>query len=130
MNQGLRRWRFFLSIVILFTLFVFNNNVVSANTPNLLLSVDDSYTVSLLHMNGVDGSTTFTDESGKSWTAKGNAQIDTAGSRFGGASALFDGSGDYMELPDHEDFNVGSGDFTVDFWFRKNANGTGCTKRL
>lgn len=66
MNQGLRRWRFFLSIVVLFTLFVFNNNIVSANTPNLLLSVDDSYTVSLLHMNGVDGSTAFTDESGKS----------------------------------------------------------------
>ncbi len=88
------------------------------------MAVDDSYTVSLLHMDGSDTSTTFTDESGKTWTANGNAQIDTAQSKFGGASGLFDGAGDYIDTPDHADFDVGSGDFTVDFWFKKNTNGT------
>jgi Concanavalin A-like lectin/glucanases superfamily len=78
----------------------------------------DAYTKILLHMNGSDGSTTFTDQSGKSWAANGNAQIDTAQSKFGGASGLFDGAGDWIDTPDHADFNVGSGDWTVDFWFR------------
>lgn len=52
--------------------------------------------VSLLHFDGADASTTFTDEAGNTWTAHGNAQIDTAQSMFGGASGLFDGTGDYL----------------------------------
>ena len=79
----------------------------------------------LLHMNGADASTTFTDEntagSAHTWTARGNAQVDTADSKFGGASALFDGTGDYIDTPDHADFNLGAGDFTIDFWFKINA---------
>src|SRR5689334_6463249 len=50
------------------------------------VDVDDSYTKALLHFNGSDGSTTFTDESGKTWSVNGDAQIDTAQSEFGGAS--------------------------------------------
>jgi hypothetical protein len=87
------------------------------------MAVDDTYTKALLHMDGTDASTTFTDESGKTWTAYGTAQIDTAQSKFGGASVLFDGNSDYITTPDHADFAVGSGDFTIDFWFKKNANG-------
>lgn len=78
----------------------------------------DSYTKSLLHFNGSDASTTFTDEAGKTWTAYGNAQLDTAQKKFGTASGLFDGTGDYIDTLDSEDFNVGSGDFTIDFWVR------------
>lgn len=83
----------------------------------------DEYVSSLLHMNGADASTTFTDETGKTWTASGNAQIDTAQYKFGGASGLFDGTGDYVTTPDHADFDVGSGEFTLDMWFRLNAVG-------
>ena len=85
-------------------------------TPADPVIARDSYTKSLLHMNGTNGSTTFTDETGKVWTAHGNAQISTAQSKFGGSSGLFDGTGDYIDTPDHEDFNVGSGDFTGDCW--------------
>lgn len=86
------------------------------------MAVDDSYTVALLHMNGSDASTTFTDESGKTWTATGNAQIDTAQSKFGGASGLFDGTGDYISTSDHADFDF-PGDFTIDFWLRLSSTG-------
>jgi len=75
----------------------------------------------LLHMDGTDGSTTFTDSTGKTVTANGNAQIDTAQSKLGGASVLFDGDGDYLSLADSDDWNFGSGDFTVDFWVNFNA---------
>ena len=85
------------------------------------MPVDDNYTVSLLHFNGADASTTFTDESGKAWTANGNAQIDTAQSVFGGASGLFDGTGDYITTPDSADFDVAGGNFTVDLWVRFNS---------
>lgn len=46
-------------------------------------------------MDGADAATTFTDSetTPKTVTANGNAQIDTAQSKFGGASALFDGTG-------------------------------------
>jgi hypothetical protein len=74
-------------------------------------------------MNGVNGSTTFTDETGKTWTAAGNANISTAQSKFGGASGIFDGAGDYVNTSDHADFDVGNSNFTVDAWFRKAANG-------
>lgn len=90
------------------------------------MAVDDIYTVALLHMNGTDASTTFTDESGKTWTASGNAQIDTAQSKFGGASALFDGAGDFISTPDSDDwlFDAGSNSnaWTIDFWVRFNGD--------
>jgi hypothetical protein len=86
----------------------------------------DTYTKSLLHFNGEDGATTFPDEVGKIWTAHGNVQIDASQSVFGGASALFDGSGDYLSTPDHADFNFGADDFTVDFRVRFAASGFQC----
>lgn len=75
----------------------------------------------LLHFNGSDGSNAFTDDAGKTVSAYGNAQIDTAQSKFGGASALFDGSGDYLSIPDSDDFYFSTGDFTIDFWIRFNS---------
>ena len=77
----------------------------------------------LLHANGADGSTIFTDssDSGHTVAANGDAQIDTAQSKFGGASGLFDGTGDYLSIPDSADWDFGSGDFTIDFWIRFNA---------
>ena len=87
------------------------------------MAVDDENTVALLHMDGADASTTFTDESGKTWTAANYAQIDTAQYKFGGASGLFDGTGDYITTGDSADWDIGSGNFTIDFWYRPNALG-------
>jgi hypothetical protein len=74
----------------------------------------------LLHMDGSDGSTTFADNSPspRTMTANGNAQIDTAQSKFGGASGLFDGSGDWVSTPSNAAFNFGTGDFTIECWAR------------
>lgn len=47
-------------------------------------------------------------------TINGNPQItDTA--KFSQAG-FFDGTGDYLTVPDSDDWNFGSGDFTIDFW--------------
>jgi hypothetical protein len=78
----------------------------------------DAYTVLCLHCDGVDASTSFPDSAlaPHAVTAVGNAQVDTAQSKFGGASALFDGTGDYLTLDGSADFAFGTGDFTIDFW--------------
>lgn len=52
--------------------------------------------VSLLHFDGSNGSTTFTDQTGKTWTGSGNAQIDTSVVKFGTGSLKLDGSGDFI----------------------------------
>lgn len=73
-------------------------------------------TSALLHMDGTNGSTTFADETGKVWTAAGGAQISTAQSKFGGASAAFNGTSSRITTPSHADFGFGSGDYTVEGW--------------
>jgi len=86
----------------------------------------------MLHADGVDGGTTFTDSSSSAQTvtANGNAQLDTAQKQFGTASALFDGTGDFLSIGDSEDWNFGTGDFTIDFWIRFNATEAGATDTL
>ncbi len=74
----------------------------------------------LFHFNGTDGSTTFTDSSSSphTLTAAGNAQLDTAQSKFGSASLLLDGTGDSIFEAGSADYALGTGDFTFDFWVR------------
>jgi hypothetical protein len=89
------------------------------------MSYDLNYSsVSLLmHADGANASTTFTDSSSspKTITATGNAQISTAQSKFGGASAYFDGTGDYLSTPSNAAFQFGTGDFTIEFWTRASS---------
>ncbi len=89
---------------------------------------NDALTKVLLHFDGSDASTTFTDSnaggSAHTWTAAGNAQLDTAIVKFGTAAGLFDGTGDWITTPDSADFTLGAGDFTIDCWFNR-AGGDG-----
>jgi hypothetical protein len=85
-----------------------------------LIGGNDNFTKLLLHCD-----TPFLDASTnpKTVTPVGNAQIDTSESKFGGASLLLDGSGDYLSTPDSADWDFGSGDFTIDLWVRMNVLG-------
>lgn len=81
----------------------------------------------LLPMDGANGSTTFTDESNNSLTvtANGNAQISTTQSKFGGASAAFDGTGDYLTVSSSSAGTFGLDDFTVECWVYRSTSSTG-----
>jgi hypothetical protein len=57
----------------------------------------------------------------KTVTANGNAQVSTAQNKFGSASALFDGTGDYLSVATNTDFGFGTGDFTIEGWFYKTS---------
>ena len=77
----------------------------------------------LLHCDGSNGSTTFTDNSPtpKTVTANGGAQISTAQSKFGGSSMYLTGAGSYLSTPSVPDLLFGSGDFTAEAWVRPSA---------
>jgi hypothetical protein len=89
----------------------FDHDPTAGNDANCLL---------LLHMDGADASTAFTDSSSaaRACTANGNVQIDNAQSVFGGTSALFDGTGDFISLADNAAWTF-AGDFTLECrgWF-------------
>jgi hypothetical protein len=88
-------------------------------------------TVLLLHMDGANGSTTFTDSSANEHTvtSNGNAAISTTESKFGGASGDFTGYGDNVQVTptDPEMFAYGTGDFTIEGWIYPTAPDPGTT---
>ena len=70
----------------------------------------DSYTKSCLHFQN------------RVWTFAGTAQIDTAQKPFAtGGSLLLDGDSDYLATANSADFDFGTGDWTIDFWIRRNG---------
>lgn len=70
----------------------------------------------LLHFDGENNSTTFTDSSGNSVSvvAYDGAAISTAESKFGGASAGF--SGNYAQASGLSSWDAGTEPFTLEFW--------------
>ena len=74
--------------------------------------------VTLLHFNGSNASTTITDESGRTWTVAGNAQLSTAQKQFGTASLLLDGTGDWVNATADAVYAFGTNDFTIECFVR------------
>ena len=72
----------------------------------------------LLRGNGANGGTTFTDSSLNAFTVTrfGNAQISTAQSKYGGSSMLFDGTGDYLTIPNNSAIDLIGSPFTIEAW--------------
>jgi len=46
----------------------------------------------------------------------GDAKVSTAAGRYSLASLAFDGTGDFLTIPYNQNFNFGTGDFTVECW--------------
>lgn len=80
----------------------------------------DAYTKLLLHFDGADAGTVFTDSGATTHAATiaGNVQTDTAYKKFGTASGLFDGTGDFITYPDHADWTLGTAEFAMDSWVK------------
>ena len=104
-----------------------NSEAVNTQTYTYIIG-NDSYTVSLLHMDGTNGSTTFTDSAaggaGHTWTAAGASgtvpTISTTTAKFG-QSGYFTGTfavanQGRISTPYSSDFDFGAGDWTIDWW--------------
>ena len=74
--------------------------------------------VLLIHFDGSDGGTTFTDVIGHTVSPVGSAQISTATAEFGGASGFFSNpsGGAYLTVPNSLDWDLTSGDSTLEMW--------------
>jgi len=85
----------------------------------------DDEALFISHFDGEDGATDFTDSSFYPHTINtvGSPVKTTTYQQFGTASVNFDGAS-YLSIPNHADFQLGSGDFTIDFQARDNI-GTG-----
>jgi len=90
---------------------------------------NDQYTKILLHMDGANGGTSFPDVnvggSAHTWTAHSATTV-TSGQKFGTAIM----QSPYIDTPAHADFNLGSSDWTIDFWFDSLALGNGTGRYL
>lgn len=74
----------------------------------------------LLHCDGSNGSTTITDSSPtpKTVTCYGGAELSTTSPKIGSASLSFtSASSSYATVSHASDFNFGSGNFTIEFWY-------------
>ena len=74
-----------------------------------------------IHSNDADGSTTFIDSSFSNHTISytGDVHHETDQAKFGISSIYFDGTGDYLSIPDSDDWTFGTEDFTIDFWIKR-----------
>lgn len=91
----------------------YSSGVAFAPHPNLLL-----------HMDGTNGSTTFTDSSNLAATVtnNGSATVSTTSPKFGTGSGSFDGS-NYLSLGGQSAYAFGSADFTIEGWFNPTGSG-------
>lgn len=92
-------------------------------------AVDPYFTsnvVLLLRGDGANAGTTFTDSSvkAKTFTVTGSAQTSTTQVKFGSSSIYLNGSGSYLQTTSAVSDFVLAGDFTIEFWAWKPANGT------
>jgi hypothetical protein len=60
----------------------------------------------------------------------GNAQIDTTTKKYGTGSMEFDGTGDWLIVPDSPDLKLGTGNFTIEFWVYLASGDTGSNRGL
>ena len=91
-------------------------------TPSSFAFIEDDNTKVLLHFDGTNGDTTTVDGYGSrtssavNVTLTDNAHISTDQAQFGSTSVELDGTNDAVD-PDHGNLNIGSGDFTIEFWY-------------
>lgn len=72
----------------------------------------------LLHCDGTNGSTTFTDVIGHAVTANGAASLTTADKMFGTASADLSGASSYLSVAHAADLTMGTGDHTIEAYVK------------
>lgn len=103
---------------------------IAGQIGKIKASGNDAYTTLLVHCDGSNGATTFSDVSASANTLTANgATVSTSDPRFGTGCALFDGSSAYIAVPRVSGLILGSGDFTIDAWFNR-AGGDGTVRTV
>lgn len=85
----------------------------------------DAFTKLMLHMDGADSGTVFTDSeiTPKAVTANGGAVTTTLNPHFSQTGLFVSATNSYLSIPDSADWVLGSGDFTIEAWVYPTAVG-------
>jgi len=80
----------------------------------------------LCHFDSINSDGRFIDNSINNFTitSSGGAGLSTSQYKFGGASAYFDGVGDYLTIPNNTAFNLSGGSYTIECWIYPYGNYT------
>jgi hypothetical protein len=116
--------------------YLFNTQLSDANVlavhnaaaTRMNVSGEFAKTVLLLHFDGADGSTTCTDNSVYNFnvTANGTAALSTSSKQFGTASLNLDGGPNtWLSIGASGALNLGTRNFTMEFWFKIPAGASG-----
>ena len=101
--------------------------------------VSDSDTLLLIQSEAGDGNTTFTDSSSHNHSVSATVLVgggsndihhETDKSKFGNSSVFFDGSGDFLQIPNHQSFDWGTNNFTIEAWVYLTGYSTNYYKSL
>jgi len=84
----------------------------------------DANTALLLHFDGTAGSAAFPAATGQTVSVTGSVAVNNSVSKFSGSGG-FNGSSSYLTVPDSADWNLGTSNFTVDWWEYRTANNAG-----
>ena len=106
---------------------IFNDILYNYSSGNLI-PISDPYfslVVALLHFDGANGATTFTDQKGHTFTAFGTSALSTSTPKYGTAALSTGDNSSSIEAPTSPDWNMGSGDFTIEGWIRVSDISTG-----
>lgn len=71
---------------------------------------------SLLHFDGPDGSTVFTDQKGLIWSSLGGAVLNGSNARFGSAALACNGTSGALQTS--SSLALGTNDFTIEGWLK------------
>ena len=94
-------------------------------TTVLASGVIDSIDSDFVNINGKSlGFVTLQDRTGKTVFANGNAKLSQSIKKFGTASLVLDGTGDFINVASQPDFAFGTDDFCVEAWVYPTASGT------
>lgn len=82
-------------------------------------------TALLLHFDGTNGGSTFTDSSSfaRTMTKTGTPTTNTSGPKFGTAKFDFTGNANFLTTPDASNLRFGSGDWSIECWHKMSSAG-------
>jgi|DEB0MinimDraft_10_1074344.scaffolds.fasta_scaffold03859_5 hypothetical protein len=80
-----------------------------------------------LLLNGTDAGIIDKSQSVKTITLNGDVKSSTTQTKYLTSSMYFDGSGDSLTIGNNQGLHIGSGDFTIEMWFRAAAVNTNQT---
>ena len=102
------------------TVSYYDTNGTTVLTSGTVASVDGDW----VNLTGrVQGFLIPDDRAPKTVTLNGDAKLSTAQKKFGTAGLVLDGTGDFITLSSQVDFGYGTGDFTIEFFWRPTAIG-------